>query len=176
MKPIQLGTMFGLQIGLLPVTFAGALFLWLGLSAAGWYGLGIPLPEALLLGLVATLLHWISVLLHHLGHLIAARATGHPMSGMLLGVFGLLARDIYPADEPTLAPAVHIRRALGGPIANALLSMIFYLLLPLWPGNWYWLGLFILLENIFVFTLQAVLPLNFNDGGTIFENLRRIRA
>lgn len=63
---------------------------------------------------------------------------GYPMSGILIGVFGLLARDLYPADEPELSPATHIRRALGGPIVNALLSVLFFLLLPLWPGDWYW--------------------------------------
>ncbi len=173
MKSISLGTWFGLQIELLPVTFLGSLFLWLGLSAAGSYGIGMPFPEALALGLAAVLLHWISLLLHHLGHFGAARAVGYPMSGLLIGVFGLLARDIYPANEPSLPPAVHIQRALGGPLASALLSGLFYLLLPLWPGNWYWLGMFILLENLFVFTLQVFLPLSFNDGGTVFKNLRR---
>ncbi len=96
------------------------------------------------------------------------------MSGILFGVFGLLARDHYPADEPELPPAIHIRRALGGPIASALLSVIFFLLLPVWPGNWYWLGLFILLENVFALTLQVFIPLSFNDGGTILKNLRRM--
>ena len=96
------------------------------------------------------------------------------MSGLLIGVFGLLARDIYPADEPDLAPGIHIRRALGGPLASALLSGIFYLLLPIWPGKWHWLGLFILLENLFAFTLQVFIPLSFNDGGSILNNLRRL--
>ncbi len=173
MKSISLGTWFGLYIDLLPSTFLGSLLLWLGLSAAGVYGIGMPLSEALLLGLVATLLHWISLLFHHLGHFCASRAVGYPMSGLLIGIFGLLARDIYPADEPELPAAVHIQRALGGPLASALLSGIFYLLLPLWPGNWHWLGMFLLLENLFAFTLQVFIPLSFNDGGSILKHIRR---
>jgi hypothetical protein len=173
MKPIHFGKTFGLQIDILPVTFLATLLLWFGLSAAAFFGIRMPLGEALLLGLIAALLHWTSVLLHHLGHFIASRTTGYPMSGLLFGMFGILARDLYPADEPELAPAVHIRRALGGPIVSGLLSVILFLLLPLWPGNWYWVAWFILLENIFLFTLQVFIPLSFNDGGTILQNLRR---
>jgi hypothetical protein len=172
MKSIHLGKIFGMQIDILPVTFLATLLLWIGLSAAT-YALRPPLGELILIGLVATLLHWTSVLLHHLGHFIASRRAGYPMSGLELGMFGILARDLYPADEPELLPAIHIRRALGGPIISGLLSVIFFLLLPLWSGNWYWLGWFILLENLFLFTLQVFVPLSFNDGGTILKNLRR---
>jgi hypothetical protein len=172
MKSIHLGKFLGLQMDILPVTFLATLLLWIGLSAAA-YMIGSPLGESIMLGLVATLLHWTSVLLHHLGHFSASRTAGYPMSGILFGVFGILARDHYPADEPELLPAIHIRRALGGPIVSGLLSVIFFLLLPLWAGNWYWLGLFILLENIFLFTLQVFIPFSFNDGGTILRNLRK---
>jgi hypothetical protein len=157
---------------ILPVTFLATLFLWIGLSVAA-YVIGSPLGESLLIGLVAMLLHWTSVLLHHLGHFIASRRAGYPMSGLELGMFGILARDLYPADEPELLPVIHIQRALGGPIVSGMLSVIFFLLLPLWSGNWYWLGLFILLENLFLFTLQILIPLGFNDGGTILRNLQK---
>ena len=173
MKPIYFGKFLGLQIDLLPITFLATLFLWIGLSSAAFFGIGIPAGESILIGLVATLLHWTSLLLHHLGHVAAARRTGYPVSGILFGVFGLLARDLYPADEPELSPTIHIQRALGGPIVSGLLSVLFLLLLPLWSGNWHWLGWFILLENAFVFTLQVFIPLSFNDGGTILRNLRK---
>jgi hypothetical protein len=173
MKSIHLGNWFGPQMESLPVTFPATLILWIVLSAAAFYGIKIPMGESLLLGLVATLLHWTSGLLHHLGHFIASRTAGYPMSGIQFGMLGILARDLYPADEPELSSAIHIRRALGGPIVSGLLSVIFFLLLPLWPGNWYWLGLFILLDNVFVFTLQVFIPLGFNDGGTILRNLQR---
>jgi len=172
MKSIHFGKRLGLQIDLLPVTLLATFFLWIGLSAAAC-AIGSPLGESILIGLSATLLHWTSVLLHHLGHFIASRRAGYPMSGLELGMFGILARDIYPADEPELLPAIHIRRALGGPIVSGFLSVIFSLLLLLWSGNWYWLGCFILLENLFLFTLQVFIPLSFNDGGTILRNLRK---
>jgi len=172
MKSIHLGKFINLQFYLLPVAFLATPFLWIGLSAA-CYGIGIPPGESLLVGLIATFLHWSSLLLHHLGHFIASRRTGYPMQGILFGVFGLLARDIYPSDEPELPPNIHIRRAWGGPIVSGLLSVIFILLLPLWPGNWYWLGWFTLFENLFLFTLQVFIPLSFNDGGTILMNIRK---
>lgn len=173
MKPIHLGKFLDLQIQILPVTFLATLLLWFGLSAAAFFGMRFPAGESILIGLVAALLHWTSILLHHLGHFAAAGRAGYPMSGILFGVFGLLARDLYPADEPELSPAIHIQRALGGPIVSGLLSVLFLLLLPFWSGNWYWLGWFILLENVFVLTLQVFVPLSFNDGGTIWKNLRR---
>jgi hypothetical protein len=72
MKSIHLGELFGLQINLLPVTFLATFLLWIGLSAAA-YAMGSRLGESILIGLVAALLHWTSVLLHHLGHFIASQ-------------------------------------------------------------------------------------------------------
>jgi hypothetical protein len=175
MKSIHLGKFLGLQMDILPVTFPATILLWIGLSATA-YEIGAPLGESILLGLSATMLHWTSLLLHHLGHFSASRMAGYPMLGVLFGVFGLLARDLYPANEPELPPAIHIRRALGGPIVSGLLSIIFFLLHPLWSKNWYWVGLFALFENLFLFTLQVFVPLSFNDGGTIIKNLRRKSA
>lgn len=174
MKSIRLGKIAGLDVEILLAAFWATDVLWLGLAAAAYFGIGLPPLDSLLLGLSGALLHWISGLVHHLGHVYAAYSTGHPMSGLQIGVFGLLARDLYPADEPELSGATHIRRALGGPLASALLTLLFFLLLPLWPGSWYWLGLFALLENGIVFTLQVFLPLPFNDGGAVLRGLRQI--
>ena len=173
MKSIQLGKLFGLQISVLPFAFTGTLMLWIGFTAIAIYGLDISAGESLLLGLCAALLHWTFELIHSLGHAYAAKRTGHPMAGIRFGIFAVLAQTIYPKDEPELPPSIHIRRALGGPIINGLLSIIFYLLLPFWSGNWYWIGLFALLENLFVYTLQVFVPLGFNDGSTILRNLRK---
>lgn len=173
MKSIHLGKLFGLQISILPLAFVGTLVLWIGLTAVAIFAIKIPFGESLLMGFIAALLHWTFELIHSLGHACAAKQTGYPMTEISLGTFVLLGTTRYPKDEPELPPSIHIRRALGGPIINGLLSVILYLLLPFWSGNWYWLGLFALLENIFVYTLQVFLPLSFNDGGTILRNLQR---
>jgi hypothetical protein len=171
-KTIHAGSLFSLRIDILPMAFLGTAFLWVGLSAIAFYGIKIPLGEAILLAGFASLLHWISGLVHHLGHFLASKTTGYPMTGIRFGVYALLAGSRYPTDEPDLPADLHIRRALGGPILSGLLSVILLVLLPLWPGYWYWLGLFALLENSLVYTLQIFLPLGFNDSSTILRNLR----
>ncbi len=173
MKSIHLGKVFGLQIKILPLAFGGAVLLWVGLSAIAHYGLGLAFGESILLGFAATLLHWVFEFIHSLGHAFAANGTGYPMTGITFGVLAVFAITLYPEDEPELPPAIHIRRALGGPMINGLLSIVFLLLLPVWRGNWFWLGMFALFENIFVYTLQVFLPLGFNDGSTILRNLLR---
>src|SRR5690242_10193969 len=113
------------------------------------------------------LLHWLSDIVHHLGHAWAARRTGYPMVGVRLS--GVLGSSIYPPDEPPLPAAVHIRRALGGPIASLLLTLVaaaIVLALRSSGGTVWWVALFFFLENLLVFTLQVFLPLGFNDGGT----------
>jgi hypothetical protein len=173
MKTIQLGKLFGLQISVFPLAIAGTFMVWGSVTLALFYGIKLSLGESILFGLIAALLHWTSELIHSLGHAYAAKRTGYPMVGITFGALALFALTRYPKDEPDLPPSIHIRRALGGPIINGLLSIILYLLLPLWRGDWLWLGLFTLLENIFVYTLQVFLPLGFNDGSTILNNLRR---
>ncbi|MBK7455016.1 MAG: hypothetical protein IPJ46_15245 [Anaerolineales bacterium] len=173
MKSIHLGKLFGLQISILPLAFVGTLVLWIVFTVIARSGLNIPFSQSLLMGFIATLLHWTFELIHSLGHAYAAKRTGHPMTGITLGAMAVFALTQYPKDEPELSPSIHIRRALGGPIINGLLSIVFYFLLPLWRGNWFWIGMFAFIENLFVYTLQIFLPLGFNDGGTILKNLRR---
>ncbi len=173
MKTIHLGKLFGLQIGILPLAFVGTLVLWILFTVIARSGFNIPFSESILMGFIATLLHWTFELIHSLGHAYAAKRTGHPMTGITFGAMAVFALTHYPKDEPALSPSIHIRRALGGPIINGLLSIVFYFLLPLWRGNWFWIGMFAFVENLFVYTLQIFLPLGFNDGGTILKNLRR---
>ncbi|MBK8823074.1 MAG: hypothetical protein IPN58_10815 [Anaerolineales bacterium] len=173
MKSIHLGKLFNLQMDILPVAFLGTLFLWAGLSAAAFYGVKSPLGESILLGFVAVFLHWVSVLLHHFGHLIAAQMTGYSMSGIQFGMFGILARDFYPDNEPNLPPSIHIRRALGGPIVSGLLSVIFSCFFPSGLGTGTSSACSPCLKIYLLFTLQVFFRLSFNDGSTILENLRR---
>lgn len=173
MKTIQLGKLFGLEINIFPLAFIGTLIIWIGFGLACFYGIKLSLGESILFGFLATLLHWTSELIHSLGHAYAAKRTGHPMTGITFGTLTLFALTRYPKDEPDLPASIHIRRALGGPIINGLLSILIYFSLPLWSGDWFWLGLFALLENIFVYTLQVFVPLGFNDGSTILRNLRK---
>lgn len=171
MKSIHLGKLFGLKITMIPLMYAGIAFIWISLSLVGYFMFDIPLSESITLGFIATLLHYASELIHCLGHAVAARSTGYAMIGIRFGMIGIFAQTMYPKNEPELPSAIHIRRALGGPIANLILSVILFAILPLWRGNWYWLGLFIFLDNLFVHALQVFLPIRFNDGSIIFREL-----
>jgi hypothetical protein len=158
---------------LLPSALVGSLALWALLSAVGIWLLGLAAGAALLGGLVAVFLHWFSEIVHHLGHAWAARRTGYPMAGIQL--WGVLSSSVYPRDEPPLPAMLHIRRALGGPIASLLLTLVAGLLaaaLHSSGGIAWWVALLFVLENLFVFTLQVFIPLSFNDGGTILYWLR----
>ena len=173
MKETALGHLFGLRLSFLPSVLIGFISVWGILSLAAGYFLRAPLPAALGWGLAATVFHWLSELVHNLGHAWAAQRTGHPMTGIRF--WGLLATSVYPAAEGQLPGRIHIQRALGGPAASALLTLLAgsaTLALP--PQNLpWWLALFVCLENLFVFTLQVFLPLGFNDGATLWHWLRQ---
>jgi hypothetical protein len=170
----RLGQIAGLKISARPSVLVSSLVLWAILTVVGNVLLNLPLGAALAAGFVATLLHWLSSIVHHLGHAWAALRTGHPMVGVRL--WGVLGTSLYPRDEPPLPADVHIRRALGGPLASLLLTALagaIVLALRETSGAAWWVALFFFVENLFVYTLQVLLPLGFNDGGTLLHWWRR---
>jgi hypothetical protein len=168
----ELGSLFGLRMTLRAQAFVGTLVLWALFAAIARFVLRLPAGEALLGGLLATVLHWLSEIAHHLGHAVAARRTGYPMSGIRLGFLGVLASSVYPRNEPELPPALHIQRALGGPLASLLIGLVagaLALALRSSGGLAWWLALFVCVENIVVFGLQVFVPLGFNDASTVLH-------
>ena len=169
---IKLGRIAGLDLSALPSAIIGFVLVWAALSAMGLTLLGLSADAAILGGLLAAILHWCADILHQLGHAWAARRTGYSMTGIRL--WWLLSSSLYPANEPTLPRAVHIRRALGGPTASALWSLlsgliVLALALGSVGGLAWWLALFFFLDNLLVFTLGALLPLGFTDGSTLLQ-------
>lgn len=169
-RTYHLGTLAGLRLTAGPSALAGSALLWALLSGIAAVALRVPLAAAIVGSLVAVLLHWASELAHQLGHATAARATGHPMTGVRL--WWLLGMSRYPRDEGSLPAAVHIRRALGGPAASLLLTLaaagVALALRPAGGAAW-WVALFWALENLLVFTLGAFVPLGFTDGSTLLR-------
>jgi hypothetical protein len=166
----QLGRVASLRLTAAPSAIVGSLLLWGLLSGIATLGLGMSPLAAVMGGLVAVLLHWASDIVHQLGHARAARATGHPMIGIRL--WWVLSASIYPSDEGSLPAAVHIRRALGGPVASLLLTVIAGVIaLAFRPlGGVYWsVALFFFLDNLLVLTLGAFVPLGFTDGSTLLH-------
>ncbi len=71
------------------------------------------------LGLCIAGYHACGQFVHQLGHAFAARAVGHPMTGIRYE-YGFSFSE-YPPDEPSLPAAVHIQRSLGGFSGSVLL-------------------------------------------------------
>jgi hypothetical protein len=149
-----------------------AILLWIVLSGIGVWLLSFPPATAIIGGLIGVFLHWLGEILHQLGHARAARRAGNPMTGIRL--WWLLSASVYPPDEPPLPAEVHISRALGGPLASLVVSVVAGVVLLALSvagvgGLAWWLALFFFLDNLLVFTLGALLPLGFNDGSTLLR-------
>lgn len=130
--------------------------------------MGFPTERAILFGVLAAVIHMLNQFFHHFGHSLAARQTGHPMSGMRYRF--VLATSLYPRDEGELPAEVHIRRALGGPIFSFVMTIVYGVLLLIRPeGLSGALLLFALLTNLLIFSLGAFLPLGFTDGSTLLR-------
>ena len=170
MTEIKLGQVAGLKLSALSSALAGSIVLWVVLSGVAFGLLGLSLFNSVIGGAMAVVLHWASEVVHQLGHAWAARRAGYPMTGIRF--WGVLSTSLYPSDEPLLAAAIHIRRALGGPMASLLLSivaaLVAWVLRPL-DGLVWLLVVFLFLESLFVMTLGALTPMKFNDGGTLMR-------
>lgn len=167
-KDLTVATLFGLEHVVALSAMVSSLLFWAVLAVLATLLLGLSPAVAIVTGLAAVLLHWFSEMWHQYGHARAARRTGYPMTGIRLWL--LLGTSLYPEDEPELPAEIHIRRALGGPTASFVLSLISVVIaLALRPvgGAPFYLALFWLVENVFVFTIGAFIPLGFNDGSTL---------
>jgi hypothetical protein len=113
MKPVHPGKVLGLDILIAPSALVGSVVIALVAAAVFATRAGLPAGEALFGGILAMLLYWLSDLLHHFGHAIAARRTGYPMTGVLLHT--VLGTSLYPPDEPELPGGIHIPARAGRP-------------------------------------------------------------
>jgi len=167
-RSVKVGKIKGLEIRFTPsavvtaVLAAGGIILIL-LKVLKWQ------PWKAVAGGVATVaIHYKSEFWHQFGHAAAAEQTGFPMKGMTF--VGPLAFSDYPDNEGLLPAETHIQRALGGPIFSLLLTLasgLLVLLLRPFGGLPLALVVFTFLDNLFVFTIGALLPLGFTDGSTI---------
>ena len=170
MSEYRLGRVASLDLTAVPLAIVGSILLLVLLSGIAIAVLHMPVGEAIVGGLIAVVLHWVSGIAHQFGHAWAARRTGYPMTGIRLGTWGLLGTSLYPPDEPALPAAIHIRRAWGGPIGSllfALVAAVAALILRNVSSMLWWVGVFFFLDNLTVFARGAFLPLGFTDGSTL---------
>lgn len=177
MKETRLGTLAGLQLTMIPAALVGSIGLGAIVIGLMVVVFNIPIGSTLLGGLIVVVLHWLMELVHQLGHAWAARRTGYPMIGIRFGRLAVLSTALYPSNEAMLPARIHIRRALGGPIFSAWLSLMAFLVILMVGPNadvlWRFILWFFFLENLIVMTLQAFIPLGFNDGATIWHYVRQ---
>ena len=172
MNEFKIGKVAGLVLSVMPLAMVGSILLLLLLCVIEIGILHSTVGAAIAGSLLAVLLHWLCVLVHHLGHAWAARRTGYPMIGIRFGTLGVLATSVYPPDEQALPAKIHIQRALGGPLGSLLFSMVALVIaFVFWTINdaLGWVGTFFFLDNLLVFTLGVFVPLGFTDGSTLLQ-------
>lgn len=169
MKEIQLGTAAGLTLSASLSAALASLLAWALLWGSAFWLLGLDAGGSAFFALLALALHWSSVLAHHLGHAWAAQQVGYPMHGVRF--WAVMGTDLYPADEPDLPAAIHVRRALAGPVVSILLTLIAAAVTvaarPL-GGLLWWLIAWCSLDNLLL-TIGGLLPLGFTDGDTLIR-------
>jgi hypothetical protein len=173
----RLGTIYGVKITAQPSAIVASIALWAVATEVATAFFHASLAAGIVQGLVVTLIHWLSDLLHQLGHAIVARSAGYPMSGLRL--WFLLSSGLYPLNEPELPARTHVRRALGGPIMSLIATVIAGVIAWLMgsAGSPYtWIAVFAFLDNLLIFTLGAFLPLGFTDGSTLLRLWRARNA
>jgi len=132
---------------------------------------GLSLVEYIAMALVTALAFFACIVLHELGHAVVARATGLPIRGITLFIFGGVAEL---GDEPRTAGGEFLM-AIAGPIVSAVLGGLFLLLYAVgsaagWPVpplrvfsylgwiNW----------TVLLFNLVPAFPL---DGGRVLRSI-----
>ena len=171
-KTYNVGKISGLGLSVEPLFIVGTIILWMVFSGVGRLMLDFPLTQAIVVGIIAALLYWLSEIVHQLGHAYAAYRTGYPMIGIHLGKYLFFGASLYPENEEPLPAAIHIRRAFGGPIISFVLTIvsgvIALILYPVKDPIW-WIVLFVCAINLLVFTIGPFLPLGFTDGSTLLK-------
>jgi Zn-dependent protease len=140
-----------------------------------WSLAGAAFPETqpghsaavyVLMALIATVLFFVSLLGHELGHAVVARRHGVPIEGITLWVFGGVARF---RGEPPTAKA-ELRIALAGPLVSLLVAAVCLVPLAAVPlpdpagGVVQWVGS--MNAALLVFNLLPAFPL---DGGRVLR-------
>jgi len=175
-RSIPLMRVFGIRIGVSPLWFLVLFFLIFALS--DYFGDLYPDNDtkAFALAVAAALLFPASILLHELGHALAARRNGIEVGGIELWLLGGLARM-----KPAKTPGAEFAVAVAGPIVSgALVALGFLAGLTILDWDSFWAGARLDLApgvdgvaavigyvtgiNAFVFTFNLIpgLPL---DGG-----------
>ena len=131
-RSIPLVRIFGIRIGVDPSWFLALfLFIW---WLSDYYQDAMPGDDssAFVLATVSTLLFFLSILLHELGHAVVAIRNGIAIAGIDLWLFGGVAK----MSRDTQSPGVEFRVAVAGPLVTAVIAIVCAGLGILVAGGW----------------------------------------
>lgn len=130
-RSLQLARVFGIRIGVDPSWFIVLfLFIW---WLSGTYNDVYPGDDtkAFALATASTLLFFLSVLLHELGHAVVALRSGIAITGIDLWIFGGLARMQRDTDSAW----EEFKVAIGGPVVTLAIVVVCFGLYALSAGR-----------------------------------------
>jgi Zn-dependent protease len=166
----KLGRIAGIEVGIHPSWIViYALLAWSAIAAARLFAPELNRDSTIVLGLIAALVLFASVVAHEFAHALVARRLGIPIGGITLFLFGGVAMI---QSEPA-SPADEMRMALAGPALSVVLAVVFYVLsLAAEAGNWLWgttLCFFLAYANaaLAVFNMLPAFP---SDGGRVLRS------
>jgi Zn-dependent protease/predicted transcriptional regulator len=167
----RIGSLAGIDIYINYSWFIILVFLVWSL-AAGWFPVldpGLSTGIYIVMGIIAALLLFLSVLLHELAHSIVARARGLPVTNITLFIFG----GVSNLQQEPQSAGVEFQMAVVGPLVSIILGVIaFVLVLPAGGTKnpvgaiLYYLGFTNVLLGIF--NLVPGFPL---DGGRVLRSI-----
>jgi Zn-dependent protease/CBS domain-containing protein len=120
---IQLARIFGIRVGASPSWFIVLFVMIYGLS--GYFGevlVGYSDTTAYVVAVTGTVLFFVSLVLHELGHAIVARRAGIGIAGIDLWFFGGLAK----MTRDTSSPGEEFRVAAAGPAVTVVIVGLAY--------------------------------------------------
>ncbi len=168
---LRIGKIFGIDI-YIHISWVIILVLMTWTFAAGWFPVffhGFSAITDWVLGFIASILLFVSVLLHELAHSVVARARGLPVKNITLFIFG----GVSNIEKEPGSPGIEFQMAVVGPITSLLIGLLSFALLyglrqftsPLGAILWC-LGLANILLGIF--NLIPGFPL---DGGRVLRSI-----
>ena len=169
-QSLRLGKIWGITIGLNASWFL--IFALISFSLVSQFAALHPqwsLPYAYTIGGLTSLLFFVSVLLHELGHSAVALQHHLPIRSITLFIFGGIAQVGKEPDRPM----TELRVAIAGPVVSLALSLMFSVVGNLAAGiseGLQTLGLWLsqINLNLALFNLLPGFPL---DGGRVFRAL-----
>ncbi|HZO73485.1 MAG TPA: site-2 protease family protein [Ktedonobacteraceae bacterium] len=140
--------------------------------ASGWFPRlypGYPYTTYLLLGLIAALLLFASVLVHELAHSLVARARGMSVKSIVLFIFG----GVSNIEQEPQSPGSEFQMAFVGPLTSLIIGALSYGLLLLIgnrPSPIAAILLYLAWANVLlgIFNLIPGFPL---DGGRVLRSI-----